>query len=152
MTDERHPSQEELLRGAIRTVEEVLMPELQTAWAKTSALGLLGQLRYALTRAASDSLADQDAELQGCLDELLAEFSQLRAVTSGVEASDNPSWDLREKAGRLLVFALDDDTPAAAAIRARLRPLLTAHVAQDLGETGSMLQAFLVSGSLGSTG
>jgi hypothetical protein len=149
---ERHPTQEELLAGAIRTIEEVLVPELQSAWARTSAMGLLGQLRYALARAASDSLAAQDAELEECLNGLFEEFPELRDVASVVEECGDASWDLRERAGRLLVCALDDESAAAAAVRARLRPLLTAQVARDLAETHPMLQAFLTSGSLGSTG
>jgi hypothetical protein len=152
MKGERHPTQDELLRGAIRTIEEVLVPELQSAWARTSAMGLLGQLRYAVARTAGDSLAVQDAELGECLKSLLDEFPALREVVAAAESTDDPSWDLREQAGRLLVFALDDETAAAAAVRTRLRTILTAHVSQDLGETGPMLQAFLVSGSLGSTG
>jgi hypothetical protein len=152
MSGERHPTRRELLQGAIRTIDEVLLPELQTTWARNSASGLLGQLRYALAREASDSLAAQDAELASCLEGLLEEYPELREAASAIAASGNASWDLRERAGRLLVHALDNDAAAADAVRARLRPLLTAHVAQDLAETGPMLQAFLTSGSLGSTG
>ena len=152
MKGERHPSQEELLLGAIRTIEEVLVPELQTTWARSSALGLVGQLRYALTRSASRSLAEQDAEIDACLRELEAQFPDLREPLGAVELRNDPSWDLREKAARLLVYALDNEAPAAAAIRERLRPILTAHADRDLAETGPMFQAFLASGSLGSTG
>jgi len=45
-----------------------------------------------------------------------------------------------------------NESDAAAAVRERLRPLLVAHVAEDLAESHPMLQAFLASGSLGSTG
>ncbi len=152
MKSERHPTPDELLRGAIRTIEDVLVPELRSDWARTSAMGLLGQLRYALARQVSDSLAAQDAELEECLNGLLEEFARLREVAGAAEATGDVSWDLRERSGRLLVFALDGESDAAAAVRARLRPLLTSHVARDLGETGPMLQAFLASGSLGSTG
>jgi hypothetical protein len=149
---ERHPTLPQLLESAIRTIEEVLMPELQTPWARGSAMGLAGQLRYALVREECDSLAAQDVELEGCLEGLLAEFPELRELSSAIEPSGDASWDLRERAGRLLIFALDGQAPAAAAVRARLRPLLTAQVLQDLAETGPMLKAFLESGSVGSTG
>jgi hypothetical protein len=149
---ERHPTQEALLLGAIRTIEEVLAHELQTTWARSSALGLVGQLRYALTRSASNSLAEQDAEIDACLRELEAQFPDLRELLGAVELRNDPSWDLREKAARLLVYALDNEAPAAAAIRERLRPILTTHADRDLVETGPMFQAFLASGSLGSTG
>jgi hypothetical protein len=152
MTGERYPTVPQLLQSAIRTIEEVLMPELQTQWAGSSAMGLVGQLRYALARGERDSLAAQDAELAGCLEGLLGEFPKLRELLSEIEPSGNASWDLREQVSRLLIFALDGQSPAAAAIRARLRPLLTAQVLQDLAETGPMLQAFLESGSIGNTG
>jgi hypothetical protein len=152
MTGDRHPNPQELLQGAIRTLEEVLMPELQSTWAKTSALGLLGQLRYALARGSKDSLAEQNEELEACVKGLLDEFPDLRALAADIETSGDRSWDLREQAGRLLVFALAKETAACRAVRERLRPLLIAHVGQDLGESGPMLQAFLASGSLGSTG
>jgi hypothetical protein len=149
---ERHPTQEELLRGAILTVEEVLLPELRSAWARTSAMGLLGQLRYALARTTSDSLAAQDAALAQCLSGLLEEFPELRDQAAAIEKSGNASWDLREQAGRLLAFAVGRESAAAVAVRAHLRPLLTAQVSEDLTETHPMLHAFLASGSLGSTG
>ena len=152
MKSERYPTLSQLLQSAIRTIEEVLMPELETQWARSSAMGLVGQLRYALAREECDSLAAQDAELKGCLEGLLAEFPELRELSSVIEPSGEASRDLRERASRLLIFALDNQAPAAAAVRARLRPLLTAQVLQDLAETGPMLQAFLESGSVGNTG
>lgn len=150
MTGERHPTRQELVRGAIRTIEEVLTPELTSTWARGSALGLVGQLRYLLARLERDSLAEQTAELEGCLGDLCAEFPELRDEAARTAVRGDASWDLRAQAGRLLVFALDHDGPAGAAVRARLRPLLTAHAARDLAESGPMLQAFLASGSLGS--
>ena len=150
MKGERHPTPSQLLQSAIRTIEEVLMPELRTQWARSSAMGLVGQLRYALARGESSSLAAQDAELERCLEGLLGEFSELRELASTIEPSGDASWDLRERASRLLVFALENQSPAAAAVRTRLRPLLTAQLLQDLAETGPMLQAFLASGSVGS--
>ena len=152
MKGERYPTLSQLLQSAIRTIEEVLMPELQTPWAESSAMGLVGQLRYALARGECGSLAAQDAELEGCLEGLLGEFPELRELLSTIDPSGDASWDLRERVSRLLIFALDGQAPAAAAVRARLRPLLTAQVLQDLAETGPMLQAFLESGSVGNTG
>jgi hypothetical protein len=152
VSGERHPTQQELLAGAIRTVEEVLLPELQSAWARTSAVGLLGQLRYALARTTTDSLAAQDAALEKCLTGLFEEFPELRDHAAAVDTSGDASWDLREQAARLLVFAVGHESAAAEAVRAQLRPLLAEQLAQDLAETHPMLQAFLASGSLGSTG
>jgi hypothetical protein len=131
VTDERHPTQQELLAGAIRTLEEVLIPELGSDRARTSAMGLLDQLHYALERAASDSLAAQNATLAQCLGELCREFIELHEMAAAIEDSDDASWDLRERAGRMLVFAQDGDSAAAVAVRTRLQPLLIAHVEQD---------------------
>ena len=149
---DRHPTMPDLLNGAIHTLEEILIPEIESAWARSSALGLVGQLRYALARAERDSLAAQNAELAECVDGLLAEFAELRALVSEIEETGDPSWDLRERASHLLVHALDSETPAAQAIRRHLRPLVRAHAGQDLAETLPMFHAFLASGSLGSTG
>ena len=65
--DERHPTQAELLTGAIRTIEEILAPELQTTWARASAIQLAALLRYTLARQSSDLGERQDAELLECL-------------------------------------------------------------------------------------
>jgi len=130
----------------------VLVPELHSVWARTSAMGLLGQLRYALARSTTNSLAAQDAELRACLDALCEEYAELREVAEAVETRGDANWDLRERAGRFLVLAQAEETAAAAAVRARLRPLLVAQVRQDLAESGPMLQAFLASGSMGNTG
>jgi len=149
---ERQPDPEALLQAAIQTIEEVLAPELQSAWARGCALGLVGQLRYALSRLERDSLAEQTAQLKGCLSALFEEYPALRAVARGDDARGDESWDVREQAGRLLVFALEAEAPEALAVRERLRPLIVSQAAGDLAETAPMLQAFLASGSLGSTG
>ena len=111
-----------------------------------------GDIAAGASRANYGNIQVQDAELEACLEGLLAEFPELSELSSTIEPSGDASWDLRERVSRLLVFALDNQAPAAAAVRARLRPLLTAQVLQDLGETGPMLQAFLESGSVGNTG
>jgi len=152
VTTARHPTCAELLESAIRTVEDVLTPELASDWARGAAIGLVGQLRYALAREAGDTLDAQDTELSDCLEALANEFPAISVALSEVPKSGDVSWDLREQAGRLLVFALADTGDAGDAVRARLRPLLVAHVSQDLVQSGPMLQAFLASGSLGSSG
>lgn len=150
MSAGRHPTQSQLLKGAIRTLEDVLMPELSSDWARASALGLAGQLRYAITRSEQDSLAVQDLELTERLNALFDAHPDLAEVVVDVETRDDESFDLRARAARLLVHALGRESADAVAIREQLRPLLRAHVGQDLGETGPMLQAFLASGMLGS--
>jgi hypothetical protein len=147
----RHPTESELLESAIRTIEDVLAPELRTDWAKSAAIGLAGQLRYALNRQSQDSLATQDDALQLCLDTLCADYDTLAAVVGTAAARDDRSWDLRDRASLLLVHALDREDPAADAVRTQLRPLLIAQLGHDLGESAPMLHAFLASGSVGSS-
>jgi hypothetical protein len=147
----RHPSESELLESAIRTIEGVLAPELRTDWAKSAAIGLAGQLRYALNRQAQDSLATQDEALEQCLEKLCADFDTLADVIGAAALRDDQSWNLREQASLLLVHALDRAGPAADAVRTQLRPLLIAQLGHDLGESAPMLHAFLASGSVGSS-
>ena len=133
----RHPTQEELLNGAIRTIEEIFLPELRTSWAKASAVQLVGLLRYALQRQAEDIERRQDAELLDCL----------RALPPNVQTSalthrpDGPA--LRGCAGALLIHAQGADDALAVAIGASLRPLLARHTAEDLAEAGPLLHGFM---------
>lgn len=149
-SSERKPAPPELIEGAIRTIEEVLMPELQTSWARSSAIGLVGQLRYGLQRIAHDSLADQDDALEACLEGLLGAHPELNEAAGAAELREERSWDLRARAAQLLVWAQGREGAAADAVRADLRPLLVDHARQDLGESGPMLAAFLAADSLGS--
>ena len=152
MTKARHPTQTELLENAISTIERVLLPDLASAWSRSAALGLVGQLRYALGQQGGDSLARHDEELAACLVGLLAEHSELEGVLQGHADSRDDSSTLRERASALLVHAIDVDGEGAAAgaIRERLRPLLAGQVAEEIGEAAPMLQAFIAAGSVGS--
>ena len=138
MSEERHPTQDELIGGAIRTIEEILAPELQTSWARSSAVQLVALLRYTLARQGNDVQARQDAELLDCLRALPAN-DHTSALTHR-PASD----DLRRTAGALLVHAQQSDDDLAAAARVSLRPLLARHTAEDLAEAGPLLQGFML--------
>jgi hypothetical protein len=171
-SDERQPSLQALLESAVRTLEGVLIPELGTSHARATATLLAGQLRYALAQEGADSLASQDDAIRCCIDALVEEHPELRAVLadsgadsvagsgadsvagSGAEeappdSAGGPSWDLRARAGLLLVHALDREGPAADAIRAQLRSLLVGQIGADLAETAPLFTAFLAAGSLG---
>jgi hypothetical protein len=175
-SDERQPSLRALLESAVRTLEAVLIPELGTSHARATATLLAGQLRYALAQEGADSLASQDDAIRCCIDALVEEHPELRAVVvdsvvdsvsgsvadsgagrvagSGAEeappdSAGGPSWDLRARAGRLLVHALGREGPAADAIRAQLRSLLVGQIGADLAETAPLFTAFLAAGSLG---
>lgn len=146
MTTVRHPTQAELLTGAIRTLEEILLPELQTPWARSSTVQLAGLLQYALARQDHDLQAQQDAELRGCLERLLAAQPGL-AQAAGTErerVAMAEGTELRRAAGALLVFAQEHAADAAAAaVRRDLRPLLVRQTAEDLAEASPLLEGFM---------
>jgi hypothetical protein len=150
MNSQRHPTQEELLRGAIRAIEEILAPELQSAWARATAVQLKALLHYTLKRQERDLQAEQDAELAAALGALTAAHPALAALTGSVDARDSAA--LREATGALLVYAQQHADAAAAAIRAELRPIVVRHCAEDLEESAPLLQAFMTSGRGGAAG
>ena len=137
MSEDRHPTQAELIGGAIRTIEEIFLPELQTSWARASAVQLTGLLRYALSRQEGDLQAIQDVELLDCLRALPAN-PYTAALTHRPAGAD-----LRRAASELLVHAQTHDDELAAMARERLRPLLAKHTAEDLVESGPLLQGFM---------
>jgi hypothetical protein len=147
----RAPDQRALLESAIVTVESVLLPELGSPWARGVAIGLIGQLRYAMGRLEDDTLADQDAALERCIDSLLEAHPELREVVEPVSEAGDRSWRLRDQAARLLVYALAGGQ-GATSIQSDLRPLLMAQADQDLGQSGPLLGAFLQAGSVGAGG
>ena len=51
---------------------------------------------------------------------LCVEFVELNEIALQVVDSDDPDWDLRERVGKMLVFAQDTETPAAVAVREAL--------------------------------
>lgn len=149
---DRRPTTSELLDGAIRTIEDVLLPDLQSAFARSTATLLAGQLRYALARLDDESLATQTDELAACLDTLCAEFAALREVADAAPTTGDAAVDTRERAGRLLAHAVGspDGDDAGRAVRERLRPLLVAQLQSDMASATPLLHAFLAAGSVGS--
>ena len=134
-----HPTLDELLTGAVRTIEDVLLPELQTSWAKATAVQLQGLLRYAAARQTDDLPARQHGELQACLAALSAMFpADVAAIPAGADDSL-----LRSIAGGLLAEAEGVKSPLADAVRANLRPLLARHTAEELAASGPLLQGFM---------
>lgn len=139
---ERHPTQAELINSAIRTVEEILGPELRTQWARASAGQLVGLLKYTLARQGTDSLTRQEGELRATLAALYAEQPALGEVAA--EAPVAATLDgLLTASGALLAWADGREGEEADAVRATLRPLSMRHVAEDLAEAGPLLQGFM---------
>ncbi len=139
MATERHPTQAELLQGAVRTIEEILAPELQTSWARASAIQLAAQLRYTLARQGEDVQARQDAQLRECLAALAREHATVEAP--GEDGEDGEA--MRAQAGQLLVHAQTHTDAVSEAVRTALRPLLLRHTAEDLDEAAPLLQGFM---------
>lgn len=150
MTGQRHPTQEELIRGAIRAIDDILAPELQSAWARATAVQLKALLDYTLKRQARDLQAVQDAELATAIAVLVEAHPSLRGIASEPDPADSAA--IREAAGALLAYAQEHDDAAATAIRDQLRPMAVRHCAEDLEESAPLLQAFMTSGRGGAGG
>lgn len=140
MADERHPSLDELLGGAIRTLEDVIIPEIQAPWPRASAIQLAGLLTYALQREKRDLQAEQDIELRALVGALAAEFP-----AAPVPGDTTTRAGLRAHAGDLLVYAqrAAAGDAAAQAIRERLRPVVGRQTDNDLAESSPLLQGFM---------
>jgi len=136
---ESHPTDSELLHAAIATIRDVLAPELRTAWAEASATQLIGLLEYAAGRDPGRA-SRQDAELAAATGSLQASHEVLAGPAFGASAL--------ERTSALLVYAQSHADAAAAAVRAELRPIVLRHAAEDLAESGPLLQSF----ALGSRG
>jgi hypothetical protein len=144
MTTERPHTTDAILRSAIATVRDVLMPELTSAWARTSALQLIGMLAYARARTAADP--ERSADLAEALAVLLLDEPALAAqfgdFDAALAARGGDASALHALAGELLVHAQRQDGPGSVAIRERLRPLLLRRLGEDLAGAQVMMQTF----------
>jgi len=138
----KHPTVDEVLAGALYTIENQLLPNLEDTWARAAASQLMGTLEYARALIAGDESVDaQTAEVEAALAELLGAHPELDALVAGA-SSETPGFAALDKASRLLSYAVTHETAAAAAIRAELRPLITRQAEANLNETMTMLKRF----------
>ncbi len=140
------PSDDDLWASVDDTLRNVILPALTDEWARSAALQLMGVATYARERGADPHPA-RVAELAGAL--------------SSLGGNRFVSWDgepnalaVMTAAGRALadaVSALDPDAAPAAQpdvraeaeeVRRVLRPLLVAHLDDDLARSASTVPGF----------
>ena len=142
MPEAKRPTVDEVLVGALHTIENQLLPNLEDTWARAAASQLMGTLEYARALIAGDETVDaQIDELEAVIAGLLHNHPALEAVLQGSEG-ETRGFTALEQASRLLSHAVANDSPAADAIRAGLRPLIVQQATDNLREASTMLMRF----------
>ena len=142
MPEAKRPTVDEVLVGALHTIENQLLPNLEDTWARAAASQLMGTLEYARALIAGDETVDaQIDELEAVIADLLHHHPALEAVLQGSEG-ETRGFTALEQASRLLSHAVANDSPAADAIRAELRPLIVQQATDNLREASTMLMRF----------
>ena len=142
MPEAKRPTVDEVLVGALHTIENQLLPNLEDTWARAAASQLMGTLEYARALIAGDETVDaQIDELEAVIADLLHHHPALEAVLQGSEGEPR-GFTALEQASRLLRHAVANDSPAADAIRAELRPLIVQQATDNLREASTMLMRF----------
>ncbi len=142
MPEAKRPTVDEVLVGALHTIENQLLPNLEDTWARAAASQLMGTLEYARALIAGDETVDaQIDEVETAVAGLLREHPDLVAVLEGSEG-ETRGFTALEQASRLLSHAVANDSATADAIRADLRPLIVRQATDNLQETSTMLMRF----------
>ncbi len=142
MPEAKRPTVDEVLAGALHTIENQLLPNLEDTWARAAASQLMGTLEYARALIAGDEHVDaQVGEVEAVIAGLLREHPALEAVLAGSEGGTR-GFTALERASRLLSHAVANESAEAEAIRAELRPLIVRQATDTLQETMPMLTAF----------
>ncbi len=142
MPEAKRPTVDEVLVGALHTIENQLLPNLEDTWARAAASQLMGTLEYARALIAGDETVDaQIDEVEAVIAGLLHNHPALEAVLQGSER-ETRGFTALEQASRLLSHAVANDSPAADAIRAGLRPLIVQQATDNLREASTMLMRF----------
>ncbi len=142
MPEAKRPTVDEVLVGALHTIENQLLPNLEDTWARAAASQLMGTLEYARALIAGDETVDaQVEEVEAVVSALVRDHPALEAVLEGSEG-ETRGFTALEQASRLLSHAVANDSAAADAIRADLRPLIVQQAADNLTETSKMLMRF----------
>jgi hypothetical protein len=126
------PTDDDLWACVDATVRDVILPALTDDWARQCAIGLVSVAAYARRRG-DDPRPARTAQMVAAL----------------VKLADNPlvSWDHSDATAevavaRALVAAVGRADADADAVRTALRPLLTAHLDDDLVRTLPLLVGF----------
>ncbi len=142
MPEPKRPTVDEVLVGALHTIENQLLPNLEDTWARAAASQLMGTIEYARAIIAGDEHVDgQVEEVEAVIAGLVQEHPGLGAVLEGSEG-ETRGFTAMEQASRLLSHAVGRESPEAEAIRAELRPVIVKQAADNLTETSTMLMRF----------
>ena len=142
MPEEKRPTVDEVLAGAVHTIENQLLPNLDDTWARAAASQLMGTLEYARALIAGDEHMDAQIDaVEAVVAGLLRDHPELEAVLEGSEG-ETRGFTALQQASLLLSHAVANDSAAADAIRADLRPLIVQQATDTLNETMPMLMAF----------
>ncbi len=142
MPEPKRPTVDEVLAGAVHTIENQLLPNLDDTWARAAASQLMGTLEYARALIAGDEHVDAQIDaVEAAIAGLLRDHPDLEAVLEGSEG-ETRGFTALQQASLLLSHAVANDSPAADAIRADLRPLIVQQATDTLNETMPMLMAF----------
>lgn len=142
MPEEKRPTVDEVLAGAVHTIENQLLPNLDDTWARAAASQLMGTLEYARALIAGDEHVDAQIDaVEEAIAGLLRDHPELEAVLEGSEG-ETRGFTALQQASLLLSHAVANDSAAADAIRADLRPLIVQQATDTLNETMPMLMAF----------
>ena len=142
MPEPKRPTVDEVLAGALHTIENQLLPNLEDTWARAAASQLMGTLEYARALLATDEHMDERIDaVEAVIAGLLRDHPGLEAVLEGSEG-ETRGFTALEQASRLLSHAVANESAEADAIRDRLRPLIVQQATDTLNETMPMLMAF----------
>ncbi|MBH77779.1 MAG: hypothetical protein CL897_06090 [Dehalococcoidia bacterium] len=131
-----------MLAGALHTIENQLLPNLEDTWARAAASQLMGTLEYArLLLSGNENIDQQIDAVDTVIRSLLHDHPELDAVIDGSEG-ETRGFKALDQASRLLSHAVANNSEAAVAIRTELRPLIVQHATENLNETMPMLLSF----------
>ena len=142
MPEAKRPTVDEVLAGAVHTIENQLLPNLDDTWARAAASQLMGTLEYARALIAGDEHVDSQVDaVESAIAGLLRDHPELEAALEGSEG-ETRGFTALQQASLLLSHAVANDSAAADAIRADLRPLIVEQATDNLNETMTMLTRF----------
>jgi hypothetical protein len=127
----------DLWRSVERTVRNVLLPALDSEWARISAVQLIGMARYAAARP-DDPGPERARELADLLDGLSANPI---VAAQWPQRTTEPAA-VAQSVGRVLADAVGRDDAAGDEVRAVLRPVVVRQLDDELAVTGVMVPYF----------
>ncbi len=139
MTLPIQPDVETVLESCAKTVREILVPELQSEWARYSGDLCAASLEYALRLLQENRNRARRDQLAAAVDGLRPEIAEAGgAIWRETLLADSPFV----AASALLVAAQNDPGPLADHVRAILHPLLDAQLDADLASAMPLFAAF----------